>query len=151
MEDAGLSYDGDKDAIGGIWYGNCVPGMFTSQHSIRGQVILRRLKFEKMPIVNVENACASATTALNQAVASVLGEMADLAMAVGVEKKMTLDQENLTDFPELKAVLPFMAAGANGIGKINISKIGEDRNQKLSAYPMSRRMWEWVARHSWIT
>jgi len=22
MEDAGLSYEGDKDAIGGIWYGN---------------------------------------------------------------------------------------------------------------------------------
>jgi acetyl-CoA acetyltransferase len=23
MEDAGLTYEGDKDAIGGIWYGNC--------------------------------------------------------------------------------------------------------------------------------
>ena len=61
MEDAGLSYEGDRDAIGGIWYGNCAQGMLTSQHSVRGQVILRRLKFERMPVVNVENACATAT------------------------------------------------------------------------------------------
>ena len=63
MEDAGLSYEGDKAALGGIWYGNCGQGMLTSQHSIRGQVILRRLGFECTPIVNVENACATASTA----------------------------------------------------------------------------------------
>jgi len=46
MTDAALSYEGDKGAIGCIWYGNCGQGMLTSQHSIRGQVILRRLGFE---------------------------------------------------------------------------------------------------------
>jgi acetyl-CoA acetyltransferase len=50
MEDAGLSPKGDQAAIGGIWYGNCAQGMLTSQHCIRGQVILRRLGFESMPL-----------------------------------------------------------------------------------------------------
>jgi acetyl-CoA acetyltransferase len=35
MVDSGLSFEGDKDAIGGIFYGNCAQGMLTSQHSIR--------------------------------------------------------------------------------------------------------------------
>ena len=107
MEDAGLSFAGDKDAIGGIWYGNCAQGMLTSQHSIRGQVILRRLGFECMPVVNVENACATASTALNQAVIHILAGISDLALAVGVEK-MSLDLERLSEFPEIAAALPHM-------------------------------------------
>ena len=107
MEDAGLSFADDKDAIGGIWYGNCAQGMLTSQHSIRGQVILRRLGFECMPVVNVENACATASTALNQAVIHILAGASDLALAVGVEK-MSLDLERLDEFPEIAAALPHM-------------------------------------------
>ena len=107
MEDAGLNYDGDKAAIGGIWYGNCAQGMLTSQHSIRGQVILRRLGFECMPIVNVENACATGSTALNQAVIHVLAGESDLALAVGVEKMMP-DLSRINEHPELAAALPYM-------------------------------------------
>jgi acetyl-CoA acyltransferase len=111
MEDAGLSYEGDKDAIGGIWYGNCVQGMLTSQHCVRGQVVLRRLKFEKMPIVNVENACATATTALNQAVNHILAGVSDVGLAIGIEK-MLPDLTTLDKFPEIKAALPYMGLAA---------------------------------------
>ncbi len=111
MEDAGLSYDGDKDAIGGIWYGNCAQGMLTSQHSIRGQVVLRRLGFERMPVINVENACATATTALNQAVNHVLAGVSDLALAVGVEKMMP-DLNDLDNHPEIAAAIPHMGLSA---------------------------------------
>ncbi|MBP7231517.1 MAG: thiolase family protein [Syntrophaceae bacterium] len=111
MEDAGLSYEGDKDAIGGIWYGNCVQGMLTSQHCVRGQVILRRLKFEKMPIINVENACATATTALNQAVNQILAGVSDVGLAIGVEK-MLPNLETLDQFPEIQAALPYLGLAA---------------------------------------
>jgi len=115
MEDAGLSYEGDKAALGGIWYGNCGQGMLTSQHSIRGQVILRRLGFECTPIVNVENACATASTALNQAVHYVLAGAADLALAVGIEKTLP-DFDNLEDLPEITAALPYMGLSAFWMG-----------------------------------
>lgn len=115
MEDAGLSYQGDKAAIGGIWYGNCAQGMQTSQHCIRGQVILRRLGFEAMPVVNVENACATASTALNQAIHYVWAGASDLVLAVGIEKALP-DLDNLADFPEIMAALPYMTLSAFWMG-----------------------------------
>ena len=115
MEDAGLKYDGDKDAIGAIWYGNCAQGMLTSQHCIRGQVILRRLGFECMPVVNVENACATGSTALNQAINHVLAGVSDLALAVGVEK-MSPDLAKIEDYPEIAAALPYMGLSAFWMG-----------------------------------
>lgn len=113
MTDAGLSIDdgGDRRKIGGIWYANCAQGMLTSQHSIRGQVVLRRLGFEGMPVTNVENACASATTSLNQAVNHVLAGVSDVALAVGIEK-MTPDFEDLPNHPEIEAALPYMGLSA---------------------------------------
>ena len=115
MEDAGLSYDGDKNGIEGIWYGNCSQGMLTSQHCIRGQVVLRRLGFEKMPVVNVENACATATTAFNQASVHVLAGQSDVALAVGIEK-MLPDLERLDQHPEIQAALPYMGLAAFWVG-----------------------------------
>lgn len=115
MADAGLSFEGDKGAIGGIWYGNCAQGMLTSQHSVRGQVILRRLGFERLPIVNVENACATATTALNQAIHHLLAGGSDLALAVGIEK-MTPDLNALNKHPEIAAALPYMGLSAFWMG-----------------------------------
>lgn len=115
MEDAGLNYKGDKDAVGGIWYGNCAHGMQMSQHCIRGQVVLRRLGFEAMPVVNVENACATASTALNQAIHYILAGGIDLALAVGIEKAMP-DLNNLGDLPEIVAALPFMTLSAFWMG-----------------------------------
>ena len=115
MEDAGLNYEGDKAAIGGIWYGNCAQGMMTSQHCIRGQVILRRLGFECMPVVNVENACATASTALNQAIHYVLAGASDLALAVGIEKTLP-DLNALDDLPEIVAALPYMTLSAFWMG-----------------------------------
>ena len=115
MEDAGLHYDGDKAVVGGIWYGNCAQGMMTSQHCIRGQVILRRLGFERMPVVNVENACATASTALNQAIHYVLAGASDLALAVGVEKVLP-DLNALEDLPEIAAALPYMTLSAFWMG-----------------------------------
>ncbi len=136
MEDAGLSFEGDQNAIGGIWYGNCGQGMLTSQHSIRGQVILRRLGFECMPVVNVENACATASTALNQAVNHILAGASDLTLAVGIEKIMP-DFTTLDDFPEIAAALPHLGLAAFWVGceqdkkKLYIEKWRREKSEVL--------------------
>jgi acetyl-CoA acetyltransferase len=111
MGDAGKVYEEDTGEIGGIWYANCAQGMLTSQHSVRGQVVLRRLGFSGAPVVNVENACASATTALNQAVIHIRAGASPLVLAVGVEK-MTPDFDDLKNHPEIEAALPFMGYSA---------------------------------------
>lgn len=107
MADAGIDFDGGKKAIEAVYYGNCTQGLFTSQHCVRGQVVMRRLGFSEVPVVNVENACATASTALHEAVTRVRAGMANLVLAIGVEK-MFPDMGTIDDFPEIKAALPYL-------------------------------------------
>lgn len=66
--------------------GNAYAGLITGQESMRGQVVLREAGIVGIPIVNVENACASGSTAFYLAHRAVTSGQADLALAVGVEK-----------------------------------------------------------------
>lgn len=72
--------------IGAVAFGNAVQGAMEGQFGIRGQVALRHMDFDAVPIINVENACASATTALNMAIGQVRAAVCDIALAVGAEK-----------------------------------------------------------------
>jgi acetyl-CoA acetyltransferase len=84
--------DAVKDAgveladIEAAYVGNCAAGTVTGQESIRGQVILSSIGLGKVPIINIENACGSGTTALNQACMMVSAGYYDVVLALGVEK-----------------------------------------------------------------
>jgi acetyl-CoA acyltransferase len=79
MEDAGCN----PAAVDAIFFANAGQGAMEGQHSIRGELALKDIPFRPVPIVNTENACASASTAFYLAVAHV---RADVALAVGAEK-----------------------------------------------------------------
>jgi len=82
LSDAGVT----KEQLQGAWVGNAAQGVMTGQECVRGQVVLRAMGIGGIPVVNVENACASSATALNGAWAMVaLGEM-DVALVIGMEK-----------------------------------------------------------------
>ncbi|SHI96589.1 Thiolase, C-terminal domain [Desulfatibacillum alkenivorans DSM 16219] len=81
LEDAGL----EKDDIQALWFSNSGWGD-KGQACIRGQVALRHIGLDKIPITNVENACASASTALHNAWMGVGSGLYDVAMALGAEK-----------------------------------------------------------------
>ena len=59
LADAGASH-GDVEAIA---FANAVQDAMEGQFGIRGQVALSRLPFDAVPIINVENACASGSSA----------------------------------------------------------------------------------------
>jgi acetyl-CoA acetyltransferase len=61
LSDAGLG----ADALQAAFVGNAVQGIMTGQECVRGQIVLRELGIGGIPVVNVENACASASTALH--------------------------------------------------------------------------------------
>ena len=82
LKDAGLK----TEDIEAAYVSNTFWGMWSGQHSIRGQVMLRELGLTGLPITNVENACAGASTALNLACQGVSSGAYDVAMALGVEK-----------------------------------------------------------------
>jgi acetyl-CoA acetyltransferase len=62
------------------------------QDMVRGQIALRGMGFEGLAVVNVENACASASAAFQMAVSLVSGGGADIVLAVGAEKMFSEDK-----------------------------------------------------------
>lgn len=93
LADAGL----DESQVRVAVVGNAVQGAIDGQHGIRGQLMLRGMRLADIPIVNVENACASASTALHVATAYVASGVADVALAVGAEKMVTSDRARSLD------------------------------------------------------
>lgn len=82
LEDAGVT----PADLNVAYVGNSLGGLLTGQEGVRGQVILQHSGITGIPIINVENACASAATALRGAWLEVASGAADVAIAVGVEK-----------------------------------------------------------------
>lgn len=82
INDSGLAL---KD-IQAAWFSNSAWGYNSSQHCIRGEVALSVNGIEGIPITNVENACASGSTALHSAWTSILAGLYDCVLAIGVEK-----------------------------------------------------------------
>ncbi len=68
------------------FFSNATAGILTGQEMIRGQVALRYTGVLGVPIVNVENACASASSAFYLAHMAVASGQVDIAMAIGSEK-----------------------------------------------------------------
>ena len=76
IEDAGI----DKSDIGAAYCGAALGGMMA------GQRVLKALGITGLPIVNVENACSSSSSALREAWIAVGAGVHDLALVIGVEK-----------------------------------------------------------------
>src|SRR5690606_11290031 len=55
------------DDVGMLFFSNSLAGLISGQESIRGQVTLRETGLQGKPVVNVENACASGSTAVHMA------------------------------------------------------------------------------------
>ena len=87
LADAGLE---SGDEIEFVWFGNC--GMHSwGQACIRGQVcfipLVREGLFpERIPIVNIEGACATSSMGLHGACKDILSGRHHLSLALGVEK-----------------------------------------------------------------
>lgn len=82
LSDAGLTVSDIQIA----YVGNTLGGLITGQEGVRGQVVLRYAGFSNLPIINVENACSSGSTAFFEACLAVRSGLYDVALAVGVEK-----------------------------------------------------------------
>jgi acetyl-CoA acyltransferase len=82
LKQAGL----DKKDIQALWFSNSNWGYARGQDAIRGQVALRPIGIEAIPITNVENACAGGSTAFHHAWLGVASGLYDITMAVGAEK-----------------------------------------------------------------
>lgn len=72
--------------LGVAYYSGMTNGPLQGQISIPGQVVFSKIGVEGIPIFNVENACASGSSAFHLAVQSVRAGSCDVALALGAEK-----------------------------------------------------------------
>src|SRR3954468_672664 len=82
LDDAGL---GVKD-VEAVYSANALAGVLQGQEQIRGQTVLRDVGIDRVPVVNVENACAGASTAFAQAATTIRAGDARVVLALGFEK-----------------------------------------------------------------
>jgi len=86
IETALRSANVDQNALEAVTVGNAMAGLITGQECIRGQVVLREMGIGGIPVINTENACASAATAFHIAWLYVASGMYDVVLALGMEK-----------------------------------------------------------------
>jgi acetyl-CoA acyltransferase len=89
LADAGC----DLTDIQAAWFSNTRQGIMEGQNTIRGQCSLRAMGFQGIPITNVENACASASTGVREAYAHIKADMCDIALVVGADKMFFPDKK----------------------------------------------------------
>jgi acetyl-CoA acetyltransferase len=131
LDDAGLS----TQEVGAVYVGNAVSGLMTGQESIRGQVVLRRTGLLGVPIVNVENACASSSTALHLGWQAVAAGMQEHVLVVGYEKLYDPDRQKSyrafnasMDLEEMRARFPEAGATRSVFMDLYASFVAEGTN-----------------------
>jgi acetyl-CoA acetyltransferase len=82
LADAGIS----RQDLQAAWVSNAAQGIATGQECIRGQIALRPLGIDGIPIMNVENACASGSSAVHGCWMSIQAGLYDCVLALGMEK-----------------------------------------------------------------
>ncbi|AWG29362.1 thiolase family protein [Burkholderia cenocepacia] len=88
LRDAGCH----TDAIRAAFYAGITNGPLQGQLSIPGQVVFSKIGLEGIPVFNVENACASGSTAVHLAVRELQSGACDVALALGAEKMNVADK-----------------------------------------------------------
>lgn len=91
LTDAGAA----KEVLQAAFFANASQGHMEGQHMIRGQVALRSMGIGGIPVVNVENACASGATAFSLAYTHLKAGAADVVLAVGAEKMYSTDRDRM--------------------------------------------------------
>jgi acetyl-CoA acetyltransferase len=89
VEDAGIEI-GEIDAV---YSSNGMAGVLQGQEQIRGQSALRDVGIERVPIVNIDNACAGGSSAFREATLAIRAGVADTVLAVGFEKMFVGDRD----------------------------------------------------------
>jgi acetyl-CoA acetyltransferase len=88
LADAG----GDAASVDAVVFSNAAAGIITGQEMIRGQCALRESGMLGKPIFNVENACASGSTAFHLGCTLIAAGSAEVVLVVGAEKLSHADR-----------------------------------------------------------
>lgn len=140
LRDAGL----ERSDLQAAYMGNAAAGVITGQEMIRGQVALRSMGIGRIPVVNVENACASSSTAFQQASAMVSAGLYDVVLACGYEKLFHEDKlrsmgafSSAVDVEDPEGALKVLRTMAEAAGEsFDAAGAGEKRSVFMDIYSL---------------
>jgi acetyl-CoA acetyltransferase len=152
LEDAGMK---DGRDIEFAWFGNCSMGTLWGQDIIRGHVCMSPLVEEglfpeRVPIINVEGACATASMAFHAAWKDILSGQCDVSLAMGVDKfyhpemeKVLFAYEQGIDLSDKERLIQEYKMVAQECGRE--FEFGPGRTIFMDTYAMQAcwHMWKW--------
>jgi len=107
-----------KEQVDCVFSSNSVAGLITGQEAVRGQVALKQIGLAGCPVFNIDNACASGSSALHLARCYIEGGNANVALVLGMEKMSHPDKaqtfralESATDVAEIAELRATLGAG----------------------------------------
>jgi acetyl-CoA acyltransferase len=132
--------------IQAAWFANTRQPMLEGQNTVRGQIALRPLGLASIPVINVENACASGSTALWLAMQWLRAGGGEIALVAGAEKMVWPDRPERvaaafaggTDIHDREGVLAY-------IREMGGEEPGEGRSLFMDLYAAQARAH--MARH----
>lgn len=117
LKDAGI----EASALGRIFFGNAAGATVGRQDMVRGQVAFRHTPLSRVPIINVENACASGGSSLMLAYEMVGSGAAEVVLAIGTEQLSHVERDRT--FTALR-------------GSMDINEIGETETSSAASVLM---------------
>lgn len=121
-----------------VYYSNSGAGLMFGQESVRGQHAVRDSGLTGIPLINVENACASGSTALNQAWLAVASGQVEVAIAVGAEKLIHPDKQRALALMKSALDQDRLEEIAQDLGSAGSGSIFMDVYARYAAWYMER-------------
>lgn len=129
------------------YMGNAAAGVMTGQVLIPGEVVLRGMGIGRIPVVNVENACATSATAFQQAAAMITAGVYDVVLVAGFEKLYSEDKrrtfsvfQGAVDVENLSEVTAMLARNALETGaQVDLADAGSKRSLFMDLYASMAR------------
>lgn len=143
LVDAGLT-GADLQAA---YMGNAAAGVMTGQVLIPGEVVLRGMGIGGIPVINVENACATSATAFQQAVQMITLGAYDVVLVAGFEKLHHEDKrrtfsvfQGAVDTEAMPALMAYLADNMKATGaQGDVSGAGASRSLFMDLYASMSR------------
>jgi len=149
LRDAGI----DAARLEAAYMGNAAAGVMTGQVLVPGQVVLRGMGIGRIPVVNVENACATSATAFQQAVQMIALGAYDVVLVAGFEKLYSEDKartfsvfHGAVDLEAIDDVLAHLAESLARSGSdVDLTEAGRSRSLFMDLYASMAR--DFMASH----
>ena len=119
----------DVRRIEAAYVGNSMAGLLTGQEAIRGQVTLAAMGIDTIPIFNIENACASSSSAFHLGWLAVASGQYDCVLVAGFEKLYHADKQQ--SFKALSAAMD-VESGLAFLAEFSARQDGEPMVQEGS-------------------